>query len=604
MLGLLTTFAVLHCSSRHLFTFSLFTHEPSKTGPSDLEAHPLEHREAATLFNEALKEEVPFVRANATTGIDEANAEDGLENLEAGDELQSVEDLQSVPKDEESVEDLQSVSEKDQPEEELQSVSEEEQPEEEPVEESVEELQSISKEEENAEDNGNESEDTDEDVGRDARADVVQKPDDNDDEKKSEEDVEEILADAKLQTERRDSKESGASAEEEEAHAEEEALKEEGDAGDKKVPDAMAYLAQLATNLTKTGVDDDNGPYHNRRIFEIEYAEMKRSMRIFIYPHRKNDPSVNIYRPITRSPKGNYASEEFFQQALYRSGFVTQDANNANFFFMPVSITKARQDKRIKVAGLKAFCAKYVKGVRELYNHWNRSNGADHFYLSCHSIARGAMDAVPYVRENAIQLLCPSSYFLYNYIAHKDASVPQIWPRPNIASQELTKLGRRTRLAFFAGAANSPVRRELVRLWGKDDQILIHQGKVPYPYSRGLLTSKFCLQVKGFEVNTARLGDSMFYGCVPVIIADYYDLPWQDILDYTKFSIVVANDDIPLLKKTLEAVTDEQYAELHKNVMLARKHFIWHNPAEEYDAFYSVMYELWKRRHIVRRTSS
>jgi len=188
---------------------------------------------------------------------------------------------------------------------------------------------------------------------------------------------------------------------------------------------------------------EDNGPYHNRRIFELEYAEMKRRIRIFVYPYNSKDPFKNIYMPITRSPTGNYASEEFFQQALYRSGFVTENASEANFFFMPVSITKARQDKRIDVVGLKPFCAKYVTGLRERYGHWNRSNGADHFYLSCHSIARSAMDAVPYVRENAIQLLCPSSYYLPNYITHKDASVPQIWPRPRISLRELNSIQQR-----------------------------------------------------------------------------------------------------------------------------------------------------------------
>ncbi len=39
------------------------------------------------------------------------------------------------------------------------------------------------------------------------------------------------------------------------------------------------------------------------------------------------------------------------------------------------------------------------------------------------------MELVPQVRRNAIQLVCPASYHLYYYISHKDASVPQIWPR-------------------------------------------------------------------------------------------------------------------------------------------------------------------------------
>ncbi|XP_024366829.1 probable glycosyltransferase At5g11130 [Physcomitrium patens] len=376
-----------------------------------------------------------------------------------------------------------------------------------------------------------------------------------------------------------------------------------GHAEKMKLPDAIAFLEQLAGKLTKTGVHEDYGPYHSRRIFESDYAEMKRKLRIFVYPHDRKDPFHMIFESGNKVPSGNYASEEFFQQSLLTSTFLTKTASEADFFFMPVSITKARMDKRINVGGLQSFCANYITDVRSQWSYWNRSNGADHFYLSCHSIARNAMDRVPDVRQNAIQLLCPASYFLPSYITHKDASVPQIWPRLGKEPEEVRTITQRKRLAFFAGALNSPVRKDLERTWANDSKILVHKGRVPYPYSEALLTTKFCLHAKGFEVNTARLGDAMYYGCVPVVIANYYDLPFQDILDWTKFSIVVSSLDIPLLKKTLEAVTDEQYAELHRQVLLARKHFQWHAPPEEYDAFHTVMYELWKRRHIVRRST-
>lgn len=209
---------------------------------------------------------------------------------------------------------------------------------------------------------------------------------------------------------------------------------------------------------------------------------------------------------------------------------------------MPISITKARLDKRIDVGGLQKFCTKYVQDMRSQWNYWNRSSGTDHFYLSCHSIARNAMDGIPEVRQNAIQLLCPASYFLAYNITHKDASVPQIWPRigrepkevGTITQRSVQKLHTpylelifivnyhasltgisihlfcRTRLAFFAGALNSPARQVLKTIWGNDDKIFVQDGRTPFPYSEGLLTSKFCLHVKGFEVNTARLGDAMY----------------------------------------------------------------------------------------------
>lgn len=164
----------------------------------------------------------------------------------------------------------------------------------------------------------------------------------------------------------------------------------------------------------------------------------------------------------------------------------------------------------------------------------------------------------------------------------------------------------RSKLAFFAGSINSPVREKLLQTWENDSEISINSGgHLPVAsYSEELLKSKFCLHVKGFEVNTARIGDALYYGCVPVIIANHYDLPFQDILDWRRFSIVVTTSDIPLLKKILLGVlSSDQYLILWNNLLNVRKYFQWHLPPPvEYDAFYLCMYELWLRRSGSRLT--
>lgn len=144
------------------------------------------------------------------------------------------------------------------------------------------------------------------------------------------------------------------------------------------------------------------------------------------------------------------------------------------------------------------------------------------------------------------------------------------------------------------------MREKLLQVWQNDSKISVHFGRLNTSYSEELLRSKFCLHVKGFEVNTARIGDALYYGCVPVIIANHYDLPFQDVLNWRSFSIVVATLDIPRLKEILEAVTEEDYMILRNNVLKVRKHFQWNHYPVDYDAFYLVMYELWLRRSSLR----
>lgn len=345
--------------------------------------------------------------------------------------------------------------------------------------------------------------------------------------------------------------------------------------------------------------DSDTKIFHDRDAFLENYKEMNRSLKIFVYPHKQDDPFANVLLPVDFEPNGNYASESYFKKVLVNSKFSTKDPSKADLFFLPFSIARLRHDPRVGISGIQDFVKDYITNISHEYPYWNLSGGADHFYVACHSIGRSAMEKAVEVKLKAIQIVCSSSYYLSSYVAHKDASLPQIWPRldnpPNLERE-------RFKLAFFAGSINSPVRAKLLEEWENDTEISVHFGRLETPYSEELLRSKFCLHVKGFEVNTARIGDALYYGCVPVIIANHYDLPFEDILNWKSFSITVATLDIPLLKKILQGVSSEKYLILQNNVLKARKHFQWHLSPVDYDAFYMVMFELWLRRSSSRIT--
>ncbi|KGN59748.1 probable glycosyltransferase At5g03795 [Cucumis sativus] len=340
------------------------------------------------------------------------------------------------------------------------------------------------------------------------------------------------------------------------------------------------------------------GVFHDEELFLEDYKEMNKSFKIYVYPHKRSDPFARSLLPENFEPHGNYASESYFKKSLIKSHFITNDPKEADFFFLPFSITGLRNDRRVSVSGIPNFIRDYIFDVSHKYPYWNRTGGADHFYVACHSVGRSAMDKSSEAKSSIVQVVCSSSYFLTGYISHKDAALPQIWPRKEDPSNLASS--KRTRLAFFAGAMNSPTRQALVQVWGKDSEIFAYSGRLKTPYADELLRSKFCLHVKGFEVNTARVGDSIFYGCVPVIIANYYDLPFGDILNWKSFSIVVTTSDIPRLKEILKGINDEEYARLQSNVLKVRKHFKWHSSPVDYDTFHMVMYQLWLRRTSVR----
>lgn len=169
--------------------------------------------------------------------------------------------------------------------------------------------------------------------------------------------------------------------------------------------------------------------YHDRDIFFENYREMNKSFRIYVYPHRNDHPYAHALLPVDFEPGGNYASESYFKKVLLKSHFITKDPVKADLFFLPFSIARLRHDPRVGIDGLQDFILNYMFNISREYPYWNRSGGADHFYVTCHSVGRSAMAKTIEVKLNAIQVVCSSSYFTAAYVAHKDVSLPQIWPR-------------------------------------------------------------------------------------------------------------------------------------------------------------------------------
>lgn len=57
--------------------------------------------------------------------------------------------------------------------------------------------------------------------------------------------------------------------------------------------------------------------------------------------------------------------------------------------------------------------------------------------------------------------------------------------------------------------------------------------------TQGMHSSKFCLHPAGDTPSACRLFDAIVSLCVPVIVSDYIELPFEDVIDYRKIAIFV-----------------------------------------------------------------
>ena len=67
----------------------------------------------------------------------------------------------------------------------------------------------------------------------------------------------------------------------------------------------------------------------------------------------------------------------------------------------------------------------YVKSLISKYPYWNRTLGADHFFVTCHDIGVIVTERILHLMKNIIRVVCSPSYY-FQYVPRKDITLPQI----------------------------------------------------------------------------------------------------------------------------------------------------------------------------------
>ncbi|KMZ58941.1 hypothetical protein ZOSMA_71G00090 [Zostera marina] len=110
--------------------------------------------------------------------------------------------------------------------------------------------------------------------------------------------------------------------------------------------------------------------------------------------------------------------------------------------------------------------------------------------------------------------------------------------------------------------------------------------------------SKYCICPRGYEVNSPRVVESIFYGCVPVLISNNFVPPFFEVLDWSSFSVIVAEKDVPRLREILVGISKNRFMELERGVRLVRRYFVWnYNKGPiKFDLFHMILHSIWFNR--------
>ncbi|KAM7266203.1 hypothetical protein ACFE04_004100 [Oxalis oulophora] len=237
----------------------------------------------------------------------------------------------------------------------------------------------------------------------------------------------------------------------------------------------------------------------------------------------------------------------------------------------------------------------FVKGTEA----WKRSGGRDHVFVLTDPVAMWHVKAeiAPaillvvdfggwYRIDSKSQTGNSSDKIEHTQVSLlKDVIVPYTYMLPRLPLSENQK---RNTLLYFKGARHRHrgglIRENLWDLLVNEPGVIMEEG---FPNAtgqqqsiRGMRSSEFCLHPAGDTPTSCRLFDAIQSLCIPVIVSDNIELPFEGTVDYSEFSVFVATNDAlkpKWLVDHLKGFTKKQKEELRQNMATVQPFFQYDN---------------------------
>lgn len=221
----------------------------------------------------------------------------------------------------------------------------------------------------------------------------------------------------------------------------------------------------------------------------------------------------------------------------------------------------------------------------EKQKYWKRNNGWDHVFI-CQD--PNALYKVVDRVKNGVLLVSD-----FGRLARNQASLAKdvILPYSHRIDTYTGDIGveNRNSLLFFMGnryrKEGGKIRDLLFQLLEKEEDVIIKHGAQSRESRRearkGMHTSKFCLHPAGDTPSACRLFDAIVSLCVPVIISDYIELPFEDVVDYRKIAVFVDSNTAVkprFLVKKLRKVSMERILEFQRELKKVKHYYEYEDP--------------------------
>ncbi|KAL1321055.1 hypothetical protein HN51_065785 [Arachis hypogaea] len=227
--------------------------------------------------------------------------------------------------------------------------------------------------------------------------------------------------------------------------------------------------------------------------------------------------------------------------------------------------------------------------------YWQRNGGRDHVFTAADP--KSLLHVMDKVKNSVLLVVGFGRLRGDQGSLVKDVVVP--YPHRLRTYEGDLGLQNRPTLLFFMGARfrkeEGRIRDVLFQVLENERDAIIKHGvqstENRREASNGMHTSKFCLNPVGDTSTSCRLFDSIVSLCVPVIVSDTIEVPFEDTIDYRKIAIFVESAAAVkpgYLMSLLRAIPPERIVEYQREMLKVRRYF-------QYGVSNGAVDEIWRQ---------
>jgi len=158
-------------------------------------------------------------------------------------------------------------------------------------------------------------------------------------------------------------------------------------------------------------------------------------------------------------------------------------------------------------------------------------------------------------------------------------------------------------LAYFRGtidhregtAYSRGLRPRLKKLFANVTDIIYNTKKKDCDrrcYHEEMANSVFCLNPLGWTPWTLRFYQAVMTRCIPLLIADDIEFPYESEIDYSKFAVKMRENEVDDIVAFMRNMPEEERAAKRAEMDRIWEIFTYQRPPSKGDAFYATMREL------------